>query len=114
MKGLFTTIVTAFAAVAALMFAAHSFAQGPDRDWEKDIANTGNGGLFEASADGWRKPWWQGAQERCGRNWVIYVSCPEANPWPHTTTPQPNESPPLPRRAFVRAVYGVSLRPVHP
>lgn len=41
MKGLFTTIVTAFAAVAALMFAAHSFAQGPDRDWEKDLANTG-------------------------------------------------------------------------
>lgn len=43
MKGLFTTIVTAFAAVAALMFAAHSFAQGPDRDWEKDMANTGKG-----------------------------------------------------------------------
>ena len=41
MKGLFTTIVTAVAAVAALMFAAHSFAQGADRDWEKDMANTG-------------------------------------------------------------------------
>ena len=41
MKGLFTTIVTAFAAVAALMFAAHSFAQGADRDWEKNMANTG-------------------------------------------------------------------------
>ena len=40
MKGLFTTVITAFAAVAALLFAAHSFAQGPDRDWEKDLANT--------------------------------------------------------------------------
>ena len=43
MKGLFTTILTAFAAVAALMFAAHSFAQGPDRDWEQEMAKAGKG-----------------------------------------------------------------------
>lgn len=43
MKGLFTTIVTALAAAAALMFAAHSFAQGPDRDWEKAMADTSKG-----------------------------------------------------------------------
>lgn len=41
MKGLFTTVITAFAAVAALLFAAHSFAQGPDRDWEKELAHAG-------------------------------------------------------------------------
>jgi hypothetical protein len=43
MKGLFTTIITGFAAVAALMFAAHSFAQGPDRDWEQEMAKGGKG-----------------------------------------------------------------------
>lgn len=43
MKGLFTTVIAAFAAVAALMFAAHSFTQGPDRDWEQEMAKGGKG-----------------------------------------------------------------------
>lgn len=41
MKGLLTTVITALAAAATLMFAAQGFAQGSDRDWEKEMAETG-------------------------------------------------------------------------